>query len=84
MARGGSPPPKLHEENLFTEGSSRKRAKFVFRLKGESDCWDKIVEEKYSGNSVEEYTNSRFGSAQKKQSVDSERLLAQNIERKGR
>jgi len=40
MERGGTPPPKFHEDNLFTEGCSRKKAKATYRLKGESDCWD--------------------------------------------
>ncbi len=40
MEKGGSPPPKFHEDNLFTEGCSRMKAKIVYRLKGESDCWD--------------------------------------------
>ena len=40
MERGGSPPPKFHEDNLFTEGCSRKKAKATYRVKGESDCWD--------------------------------------------
>jgi hypothetical protein len=40
MEKGGSPPPKFHEDNLFTEGCSRKKAKATYRVKGESDCWD--------------------------------------------
>ena len=58
----GSPPPKFHEDNFFTEGCSRtkSKSKSTFKLKGESDIWDDRQEEKYLGNTVEEYTNGRL------------------------
>jgi hypothetical protein len=65
IKRGGSPPPKFHEDNLFTEGCSRLKAKSAFRLKGESDCWEDQHEEKYFGNTVEEYTNGRLRPSKK-------------------
>ncbi len=34
MRNGSSPPPKFHEDNIFTEGCSRAKAKSVFKLKG--------------------------------------------------
>ena len=45
ISRGGSPPPKLEEDNFFTEGSSRKSNKPCYREKEEitDDDW-------YSGN----------------------------------
>ena len=33
IARGGSPPPKLDADDFFSEGSSRKRTKPVYRNK---------------------------------------------------
>ena len=33
ISRGGSPPPKLEDDNLFTEGSSRKSIKPFYREK---------------------------------------------------
>ena len=56
ISSGGSPPPKLEEENLFSEGSSRKRMKPVYRPK--EDITDK--KEDRNWNSVEDYTNGRF------------------------
>ena len=56
ISSGGSPPPKLEEENLFSEGSSRKRMKPVYRPK--EDITDK--KEDRTWNSVEDYTNGRI------------------------
>ncbi len=40
IERGGSPPPKLKEENLFSEGDSRPRKKRpVYMSKEETDNW---------------------------------------------
>ena len=62
IKEGGSPPPKFHEDNLFTEGCSRTKSKSrsTFKLKGEIDIWDDRQEKKYLGNTVEEYTNGRL------------------------
>ncbi len=74
MEKGGSPPPKFHEDNLFTDECSRKKAKSVYRLKGESDCWDVHHEEKDSGSNVEDYTNGRLGTAQKEKRLDTDEM----------
>jgi hypothetical protein len=58
IRRGGSPPPKLDEENIFSEGNSRQRTKPAYRDK--SELTDK-VEEKFR-SSVERYTSGRFNS----------------------
>ena len=55
ITSGGSPPPKLDEDNLFTEGSSRKRFRPVYRPR--EDITDK--EEDKGWNSVENFTNGR-------------------------
>jgi hypothetical protein len=56
IARGGSPPPKFDEENLFTEGDSRKRTKPVYRMK--EDITDKIEDKER--DSVEQFSNGRL------------------------
>jgi hypothetical protein len=52
IARGGSPPPKLEEENLFSEGNSRKTSKPVYRK--QNDITDKVWD------SNEKFSNGGF------------------------
>ena len=62
IARGGSPPPKFDEENLFTEGNSRKRTKPMYRNR--YDITDRVEDKE--DNTVELFTNGRFDTNYKK------------------
>ena len=65
IARGNTPPPKLDNEDFFSEGSSRKRTKPVYRDK--NDITDK-VEERMS-SSVEHYTTGRFNASRRQRNL---------------
>ena len=49
IARGNSPPPKLDAEDLFSEGSSRKRTKPVYRDKKRHHGQSRRKNEQFSG-----------------------------------
>ena len=46
MEGGRSPPPKLKEENLFTDGDSRQPFKPVYKTKEEKNNWGWSMDEK--------------------------------------
>ena len=62
MARGGSPPPKFEEENLFSEGNSRKRVKPFYRPK--EDITDKV--EDRGRDSVDQFIRGKFDAKMRK------------------
>jgi hypothetical protein len=62
ISRGNSPPPKFEEDNLFTEGNSRRRVKPIYRPK--EDITDK--QESREWNSVDEFTNGRLDSSMRR------------------
>jgi hypothetical protein len=83
MEKGGSPPPKFHEDNLFTEGCSRKKAKSTYKLKGESDCWGDHQEDKGFENTVEDYTNGSLRPSKKLKEQETEEMHQQESTSKG-
>jgi hypothetical protein len=83
MEKGGSPPPKFHEDNLFTEGCSRKKDKSTYKLKGESDCWGDHQEDKDFENTVEDYTNGRLRPSKRLKEQETEEMHQQESTSKG-
>jgi hypothetical protein len=66
IAGGGSPPPKLDEENIFSEGNSRKRSKPVYRQP--YDVTDKV--EDHEWNTTEKFSNGRFDEKMKRKRIE--------------
>ena len=60
MRGGNSPPPKLKEENLFSEGDSRPITRHVYRTKEEEDNWGWGKNEEKISDMFEQINNGSF------------------------
>ncbi len=70
MDGGRSPPPKLREENLFTDGDSRPSLKPVYKTKEEKNNWgwgkDEKEEQEETLSSLFDEVNAGTFDAEKK------------------
>ncbi len=58
MEGGRSPPPKLREENIFSEGDSRASSRPAYQVKESKNNWGRDDE---SNDDKEESLSSMFG-----------------------